>query len=189
MRSKKFFSQLLARFIGKAKQAETREIDTPAGPVPITTFPVAPVSQQVRSLDAGRLKRMHELDAAAAQFLTVYCYGSSPTLKAYDEAFRRWRKDKSRDFSDEAVIEMLGAHLGNRLASDLDMEWVEVIDEYGTDLGVRSRKYEVIAFPLASVAKRIENYDDNFMEGIYYATMTTIDDGQMKRNTTTETEC
>jgi hypothetical protein len=61
------------------------------------------------------------------------------------------------------------------------MEWVHVTDEYGTDLAVRARKYEVTSFPFSSVAKRIQNKQYDFMVGVYYAVQDAIASGPKER--------
>jgi len=117
----------------------------------------------------------------AKKFLITCHPAADQSLKAYDEAFRIWQKEKIIRFSEDAVIDGLGAHLGNKLVADFDMEWVEVSDEYGVDLAVRAKKYEVISFPFSSVAKRIKNNEFNFMEGVYYAVKDAIASGPKKR--------
>ena len=106
----------------------------------------------------------------------------SPTLKDFDEAFRLWQNEKKPRYTQQQVMEIMGAHLGNTLAKDLDMEWVVVTDEYGTDYAVRGKKYEAMSFPFSSVMKRIESNEHDFMFGIYHTIKTSIKDGEyMKR--------
>ncbi len=174
-------SLLLAPFIGEAKSQESKTLSTPTGTVSLTSTEVTPVPQQIVLLGAGKLHQIHELDEAAMQLLAEYRPGANPSLKSYDEAFRLWQRDESRQFSTDDVVERLGAYLGNRLANDFDMEWVEVTDEYGTDLAVRSRKFEVISFPLSSVAKRIQNNQYDFMVGVYYAVQDALASGPKER--------
>lgn len=174
-------SLLLAPFIGRAEQKESRTIETPEGTVSVTSTGVTPVPQKVVRLEAQRLSQIHELAKAASEFLEFYQPGATPSLKAYDDAFMKWQRDDASRFSVDDVVERLGAYLGNRLAEAFDMEWVEVTDEYGTDLAVRARKYEVVSFPLSSVAKRIQNNQYDFMVGVYYAVQDAIASGPMKR--------
>jgi hypothetical protein len=174
-------SLLLSPFIAKAEQQESKTISTPGGTVSMTSKTVTPVRQQIVPVGPHKLRQIHELDKAAKQFLAVYQPGATPSLKAYDEAFRFWQRDKASRFSVDDVVERLGAYLGSRLAEDFDMEWVEVTDEYGTDLAVRARKYEVVSFPLSSVAKRVQNNQYDFMAGVYYAVKDAIASGPKER--------
>lgn len=181
MRRRILLSLLLAPFIGKAKSQESKTITTPAGTVSVISTVVAPVPQKIVLLAADKLRKIHELDDAAINFLAAYRPDTTPSLKTYDEAFRLWQRDESRRFSIDDVVERLGAYLGNRLAKDFDMEWVEVTDEYGTDLAVRARTFEVMSFPLSSVAKRIQNNEYDFMVGVYYAVEDAIASGAKER--------
>lgn len=147
----------------------------------MTSKTVIPVPQKIVLLRAENLRQIIELDNATVQFLLAYKPGATPSLKAYDEAFRLWLRDKASRFSANDVVERLGAYLGNKLVKDFDMEWVQVTDEYGTDLAVRARKYEVISFPMSSVAKRIRNDQYDFMVGVYYAVQDAIANGPKKR--------
>lgn len=181
MRRRMLLSMLLIPFIGTAKSQESKEISTPAGTVSVTSTVVSPVPQQIVPLEAGKLRKINELDEAAMHFLVAYRPGTTPSLKTYDEAFRLWQRDESPRFSIDDVVVRLGAYLGNRLVKDFDMEWVEVTDEYGIDLAVRSRKFEVMSFPLSSVAKRIKNNEYDFMVGVYYAVQDAIASGAKER--------
>lgn len=174
MRRGMLLSLLLAPFAGQAKQQESKTLSTPEGTVSMTSTKIAPSPQEVVILKSEKLEQILALDRAAIQFLSAYAPGAAPSLKAYDEAFRLWQRDHANRFSVDDVVARLGAYLGSRLVTDFDMEWIQVTDEYGTDLAVRARKYEVIAFPFASVAKRIQNKQYDFMAGVYYAVQDTI---------------
>lgn len=53
-------------------------------------------------------------------------------------------------------LQSLGVAFGDALAQQLEMEWVQVTDEYGTDPALRLPGTSVISFPLTSISKRIE---------------------------------
>lgn len=181
MRRGMLLSLLLAPFTSQAKQQESKTLSTPEGTVSMTTKKVDPVPQEVVILNADKLEQILELDRAAAQFLSAYNPGAAPSLKTYDEAFRLWQRDPASQFPVDDVVARLGAYLGSRLATDFDMEWVQVTDEYGTDLAVRTRKYEVIAFPFSSVEKRVQKNEYDFMVGVYYAVQNMIASGPKER--------
>ena len=109
------------------------------------------------------------LRIAAVVLLYIF---SNPFL--VDEAFRAWQLESSRHHSEQEVENLVGAYLGQRLAKDLDMEWVSVTDEYGTDYAVRSRKYEVMSFPFAVVSKRIQDSKYDFLVAVYHAVEHTL---------------
>lgn len=59
--------------------------------------------------------------------------------------------------ADETVkLQSLGVAFGDALAQQLEMEWVQVTDEYGTDPALRLPGTSVLSFPLTSISKRIE---------------------------------
>ena len=176
-----FLSLLLAPLIGRARRQESKTISTPEGAITITSKMVPPVPQEFVPLQAEKLQQIAELERTAMDFLSAYNQYAAPSLEAYDAAFRRWQLDRASLFSVDDVVARLGAYLGCLLVKDLEMEWVQVTDAYGTDLAVRARKYEVTSFPFSSVMKRIQNEQYDFMAGVYYAVQDMIASGPMKR--------
>lgn len=175
-------SKLFARLKAGSGRVRTRTVETPEGTITLRKQDVAPVPQSITPLDAREVRHIRELDEAAAHFLASYHPGASPTLKAFDEAFSRWQRETGPRFPDEAVIAQLGARLGSTLAAEFDMEWVLVEDEYGADTAVRCRRYDVMSFPFASVAKRIRNHQHEFMYGVYVGVQDMIASGPKERD-------
>jgi hypothetical protein len=68
-------------------------------------------------------------------------------------------------------LQSLGITLGDALLQKLDLEWVEVEDEHGTDPALRYKNTSILLFPLTMISKRIEdNVEVNIIElfeGIY----------------------
>ena len=164
-----------------AETPKTTTIQTPAGPVTAKTVTVEPTPQKIETVSA---KQRISIDAAAAKanrFVSDYLPGvSNPSLTDFDLAFSLWRAEARRRYTEQQVIDILGAYLGNRLAADFQMEWVLVTDQDGTDYAVRGKRFEVMSFPYASVAKRIENKKHEFMASVYYAIKDTISKGDYK---------
>lgn len=173
--------KLRTLFGSKAAQAQERQIEGPDGQITLKTSVAEPVPQQIVPLGVSELQWIEERVARAAQFLAAYQPGAAPSLQAYDQAFQRWHGDKGQLFMDQDVVDMLGAWLGHCLAAEFDMDWVFVTDQFGTDLAVRSRTDEILSFPFASVAKRIENMQPDFMAGVRLALRDVISRGAMKR--------
>lgn len=172
---------LLAPTITMTDTSKTETIATPSGPVTTTTQTVEPVPQEILAASAAEIQGFHELAAQAKSFVTAYRgTGVRLSLRSLDEAFRDWQVEATRQFSEQQVVQMLGAYLGSRLTADLDMEWVVVKDQYGTDFAVRSKKVEVLSFPFSSVSKRIELSQYDFMVGVYHAVEHTIKNGDHK---------
>lgn len=59
---------------------------------------------------------------------------------------------------DETVkLQCLGVTLGDTLAQDLLLEWIEVMDQFGNDPALRLPNTSIIIYPLTMISKRIEN--------------------------------
>ncbi len=162
-------------------ETRTKTIDTPDGSITTTITTVEPTPQEIKVTNS---KDTQAIDAYAAQgnrFVSTYLPRvKNPSLKDYDEAFRLWQIEKKRRYTEQQVIEILGACLGNKLIADFQMEWVVVKDEYGTDFAVRGKKYEIMSFPFSSVAKRIGNNQYDFMVGVYHTVRSSIESGEYK---------
>jgi hypothetical protein len=157
-------------------------LETPKGTVnaTTTTLPSAP-DQKVTLVGGDELRRLTSLNDQARKFLFEYAGRNAPeTLEAYDNAFRNWQASKSSAYSEQDVIELLGGVLGNTCVSELDMQWVIVEDEYGTDYAVRHKRLEVLAFPFSTVLKRIEKRENGFLDPVFEITKHTIDSGDAR---------
>jgi len=164
-----------------AETPKTITIQTPDGLVTAKTITVESKPQKIETVSA---KQRISIDAAAAKanrFVSDYLPGvSNPSLTDFDDAFSLWQAEARRRYTEQQVIDILGAYLGNRLAADFQMEWILVTDQDGTDYAVRGKKFEVMSFPYASVAKRIENKKHEFMSGVYYTVKDAIEKGDFK---------
>jgi len=163
----------------------TKTFATPNGTVTATTQTVDPVPQEIAAVALAQIKEFEGLALACWDFVAAYL-GREATLslESLDKSFRAWQIESSRQHSDQMVVLMLGAYLGQRLTNDLDMAWVTVVDEYGTDYAVRSRQWEVLSFPFAAVSKRIENHQCDFMVSVYHTVSHTLTNGDhMPRRT------
>jgi Domain of unknown function (DUF3806) len=164
-----------------AEPAKSNTIQTPSGPVTATSRTVEPTPQEIRLASSKEITDIRRLARKADDFVMAYLgAGTGSSLENLDKAFRAWQSEPRRRFSDREVTDTLGAYLGNKLVSDLDMEWVIVMDQDGTDFGVRSKKVEVMAFPFASVAKRIQRSEFDFMVAVFYAIDHHVKNGDVK---------
>ena len=171
----------LAAGVAIFEKSRTKTIETPDGPVTAITRTVDPTPQEIVVASGEQLESINALAARARTFASTYLpHVQNPTLKDFDEAFRIWQKSKDKRFSEHEVIEVLGAHLGNTLNIELDMEWVIVTDKDGRDYGVRGKKHEVISYPFSSVAKRVESNQYDFMAGVFYVVRDMLSSGNSK---------
>lgn len=164
------------------KETTTQTLQTPEGPVTTTTQDMPAFPQEIRVADREVVNAFSSNAAQGARFVAAYIPGvKEPSLKDFDDAFRIWQREKIKRYSSEDVVEIMGAVLGSRLAADLNMEWVVVTDQYGTDYAVRSKEFEVLSFPFSSVVKRIQANQYDFMVGVYHAVKATIAEGPHQR--------
>ncbi|WP_338846307.1 DUF3806 domain-containing protein [Massilia sp. W12] len=155
--------------------------ETPDGPVTATKKTAPPVPQKISAVGSKELAAFEQASARALRFVTDYVpRASNPKLTDFDKAFYLWQKEKSRRYSEQQVIEMIGAYLGNQLVKDFQMEWVVVSDQYGTDYAVRGKQKEVMSFPFASVEKRIQRKEHEFVVGVYQTVKHTLADADIK---------
>jgi hypothetical protein len=165
-----------------SEQPKIEQIGTPAGPITTTTHVVPATPQSVVLASKIEIQKLNELARQAKRFAISYIPEAiNPSLKDLDNAFHAWQIEKDRQFTEQQVIEILGAYAGCQLVENLNMEWVIVTDEYGTDFAVRDKKYEVMSFPFSSVAKRIQDKQFDFMNGVYHAVKNAIESGAYKR--------
>ncbi len=60
------------------------------------------------------------------------------THQDLDAAFAAWLQAPDKlGYTDEAVVEILGAGFGQYCARRLNMRWIRLIDRHGTDLGLQ----------------------------------------------------
>lgn len=161
--------------------SQNKSIETPTGSVSVTKETVNPAPQNIVMVSPTQNREIDRLAAMLPNFVATYRPRVlKPTLKDVDEAFRVWQTEKKRHYTQQQVVEILGAYLGNKLASDFQMEWVLVTDSYGTDFAVRGKKQEVMSFPFSSVSKRIQNKEYDFIEGVYYTVKHMMASGEYK---------
>lgn len=173
------FSLMLAS--ANAADDGKHTFDTPDGPVTATKKTVPPVPQKISVVGPKELTAFDQASAKALKFVADYVPGAtSPKLTDFDKAFYLWQKEKKRRYSEQQVIEMIGAYLGNQLVKDFQMEWVVVNDQYGTDYAVRGRQKEVMSFPFAAVDKRIQRKEHEFVVGVYQTVKHTLADSEIK---------
>lgn len=147
-----------------------------------STTVVEPTPQKIEAASPGEQKTFRAYGARAALFIASYVPAAKqPTLADADEAFRLWQQDtRRRRASEKEVVEMLGAFLGTKLAADFGMEWVVVTDENGRDYAVRAKKHEALAFPFASVEKRIDTRSHGFLQPIHDAMKELMEAGEAR---------
>jgi hypothetical protein len=169
---------------GFAGSSKSMDVKTPDGNISVNKTTVDPEPQKIVVVTGDELKGLKSLAKYGQEFVNTYLPEEMNfDLKAYDRAFETWQMRKPPKHSNEDVIKIIGGYLGNKFVTDLDMEWVTVTDEYGTDYAVRSKSVDVMSFPFSTVMKRIEKGEYDFLYGVYYTTKQMIESGEYKRRT------
>lgn len=164
------FLSFLLLIAANAADDGKQTFETPDGPVTVTKKTVPPVPQKITVVDSKELAEFDRASVKSLKFVADYVPGAeNPKLTDFDKAFSLWQKERNRRYSEQQVIEMIGAYLGNRLVKDFQMEWVVVSDRDGTDYAVRGKQKEVISYPFAAVGKRIQRGENEFVAGVYQA--------------------
>jgi hypothetical protein len=70
-------------------------------------------------------------------------------------------------YSDQAVMELLGAMFGHYCATQLNMRWIQLTDSDGTTLAVDGVEREFRAFPYQIIMKRIADREFGFFRPVF----------------------
>jgi len=73
-------------------------------------------------------------------------------------------------------LQCLGVSLGDAIAQDLGLKWIEVEDEYGIDPALKLGDTTLIVFPLTMISKRIENNENVDVYDLYAKIKVKVDD-------------
>jgi len=121
---------------GKEVLERHREVvRAPEGDVPVFVATTSPAPETVHILTDEEVRPLHENVAYGIEFLKTFdAYnGTDWTLDNLDAAFASWlNAPDRRGYSDEAVMELLGAMFGHYCNSQLDIHWIRLTDEDGT---------------------------------------------------------
>ncbi|MCA9113014.1 MAG: DUF3806 domain-containing protein [Planctomycetaceae bacterium] len=110
----------------------------------------------------------HQLEGANA-FLAAFAPESPPThslLDRLDSAFAAWMATQESDVDlVNKVINCVGTVFGQELVNELELCWVIVEDEHGTELAVKGtpEQGDALVFPANFVAKRWERKETTFL--------------------------
>jgi hypothetical protein len=170
----------LLAFSECTKSADMIEIETPSGPILTDRSTMDPASpQQITPLSVDQLESIRALADRGPAFVAAYLsLVQEPDLEDYDRAFQEWQRSEAPLHSAAEVIDILGAYFGEICNQDLNMEWVTVTDNSGTDYAIRGVVVEVMAYPFSSVAKRVDSGESEFLYGIYYAIKDMVESGE-----------
>jgi hypothetical protein len=73
-------------------------------------------------------------------------------------------------------LQSLGITFGDALAEKLNLEWVEIEDDYGIDPALRYKETSILLFPLTMISKRIENDEEINIEEFFHGVCNKINE-------------
>ena len=129
-----------------------------------------PLPETVHILTDEEVHPLHENVAYGIEFLKRFdAYnGTEWTLDNLDAAFASWlNASDRRGYSDEAVIELLGAMFGHYCNSQLNMRWIKLTDQDGTTLAVEGVLKGFRGFPYQTISKRIPDSEYGFFKPVF----------------------
>lgn len=117
------------------------------------------------------------LDMCVAAGVTEEFFNSGDATEVCDQVIRWWHSQPEGDRPDyDAAANILGVAMGDLLLSAFpQLEWRFITDAFGTSLGLWCGQPEVIAAPLDSVLKALQEHPDGFMGELIEGVAATID--------------
>lgn len=153
-------------------ERERQIIRDPLGTAETFRARTAATPETVVALSDEEIKPIAENAALARRLIETFLGASAVelTLEELDQAFAAWlSSDDKLGYSDEAVVEILGAAFGEYCRRQLNMRWIRHTDQHGTALGVDGVEREFRGFPYHSVAKRIADREEGFFLPVFIA--------------------
>lgn len=147
-----------------------QHISDPLGDAHAFTATVQPVKETVTVLTDEQVHPIRENIAFGIRFFAAFGIDSGVnwTVEDLDEGFTRWQcAPEKLGYTDDFIIEVLGAMFGEYCASHLNMRWIELTDPDGTTLAVEGVEREFRAFPYQTIAKRIPTSEHGFFCPIF----------------------
>lgn len=129
-----------------------------------------PFPKRVHILTNEEVRPLSENAAYGIDFLKTFgAYsGTDWTLDDLDAGFAAWlNAPDRRGYTDDAVIELLGAMFGNCCNSQLNMRWIKLTDQDGTTLAVDGVLKEFRGFPYQTISKRIVDSEHGFFRPVF----------------------
>jgi hypothetical protein len=153
-------------------ERERQVIRDPLGTAETFRARTAAPSETVVILSDKEIKPIAENASFAGRFIETFLGASAAelTLEELDGAFAAWlAADDKRGYSEEAVVEILGAAFGEYCNRQLNMRWIRHTDQHGTALGVDGVERQFRGFPYHSILKRIADREHGFFLPVFIA--------------------
>lgn len=147
---------------------EYRVIESEDKKITVTEQVVEPTPQTITPFGKEQEHWLSVNLAHARELGTKYGSGGELHPDELDCIFSRWMEEETPKEDDELIANALGAAFGDWLVQEHDFRWVIVEDiEFGSEYAVRHCHREAMAYPRASVQKRIESGQCELFKSIY----------------------
>lgn len=140
--------------------------------VEVLVATVEPTPERVSPPTLEDQQALGENAALAPAFLAAFGLGQgeSWTPDDLDLGFARWQAASDRQgYSDDFVVQVLGAMFGDLCNQKLGMQWAVLEDEYGTCLMIDGVEREFRGFPFETIRKRLDGSEAGFFRGVFTA--------------------
>ncbi|MEM8489066.1 MAG: DUF3806 domain-containing protein [Bacteroidota bacterium] len=131
---------------------------------------VEPIPEQVEPLSEAAARSILENAALISQFMIQFGTTESErwSIRELNVAYAAWVASIERKgYTDEIVVEILGAAFGQRCVEQFGMRWVKITDEDGTALAIQGIEKDYRAFPYDAISKRIADGEHGFFLPIF----------------------
>jgi hypothetical protein len=160
-----------AQLEGKEVLAHRRvRIDGEFGRANAFVATTAQMEESVLILSEDEIRPIIENVLYGEKFLTAFGVTATKnwTLADLDAAFEAWLLATDKlGFTNEAVIELLGAMFGHYCVIQLNMRWIKLSDTDGTTLAIEGVEREFRGFPFQTISKRIADSEHGFFVPVF----------------------
>jgi hypothetical protein len=126
-------------------------------------------------LNPAEIQMLDENRQSFKRLANAQLSNSADPLQVCDDLLRCWHQLPVAERPDaNLLVNAIGVTLGDKLASELALEWKIVTDTFGTDLALwrADQGRHIILSPTHSVAKRFAEGKDGFVAALYPALLT-----------------
>ena len=91
-----------------------------------------------------------------------------PSLRSLDATLMAWSQERETQREDaNTITNALGLAFGQHLVDRLNLAWVVVSDESGTEIAVHGQPGDILVFPTNALAKRVANHEYRCLELLF----------------------
>lgn len=147
----------------------TEVVETPTGAVETTVSTIHPQGEtRRRDFGPDEQREVEEFLAFADGLVGRYAaFTKDITPKLLDTVFNRWMQDADREKADgERVSLAIGTAFGECVRKKLGMRWAVISDDQGEAWALVHDSTTLMAFPIESVRKRVEDHETNFLHSL-----------------------